>query len=131
MNSLFDSAGLAIVAYADVLANGTTPLVNSGLTVVKSINAGQYAITLPKGKAQVAAPGEAAPRDLIFVQAVQTPLDNTVLSAKVDPTATVNPDGSATFNVAIVNATTFADGAFDIVIFRTVLSTPANPTGPT
>ena len=133
MNTLFDSAGLAIVAYADVLANGSTPLVNSGLTVTKAAAPalGQYAITLPRGKAQVAAPGEAAPRDLVFVQAIQTPLDNSLLTAKVDPTATVNSDGSATFNVAIVNGTTFADGAFDILILRTILSTPANPTGPT
>ena len=36
MNSLFDSAGLAIVAYAEVAADGTSTVNNSGVTTTKT-----------------------------------------------------------------------------------------------
>jgi hypothetical protein len=132
MNTLFDSAGLAIVAYADVLTDGTSPTVNSGIKTAKvPATVGQYTITLPAGTVQSPPAGETAPRDLVFVQPVQTPLNNGILCSKVDPVVTLNSDGSGTFHVAIVDASTFADGAFDILVLRTILPTPSNPSGPT
>ena len=130
MNTLFDSAGLAIVAYAEVLADGTSPSVNSGIGTAKVANTtGQYAITLPSGKTQGPAVAGQYPRDLIFVQPLGA-LTGTPASSKVDPTNVANSDGSGTFNVGLYNGSTLADGAFAIVIFRTVLPTPSSG-GPT
>jgi len=126
MNTLFDSAGLAIVAYAEVLGNGTTPAVNSGITVTKATDVvGHYVITLPSGKAQGSSVSGQYPRDLILTQALVTQSPLPVLSAAPDPNTTINADGSGSFNVYTTQGSTLADGAFSLLILRTLLPTPS------
>jgi len=113
-NALFDSAALAIVAYAEVAADGTSTLINSGVVTART-SLGRYTVTLPADKAQSAA------RDLIFVCPKGT-IDSTPYSHKVD-------DSSATVKeIAIYGGsplTTFADSAFSILILRTTVTPPA------
>ena len=126
MNSLFDAAGLAIVAFAEVLADGSTtlnpgpnavPTANSGVTTTKT-GTGQYTITLPAGKTQ------AEPRDLVFVTP-KGPITSTPYSAKADNSQPVSGvDGSQPINVGIYGGSplaSFADADFSIVIMRTII----------
>jgi hypothetical protein len=125
MNTLFDSAGLAIVAYAEVLANGTSPSLNSGIGTAKVPNTtGQYAITLPSGKVQGPAVAGQYPRDLVIVN----PIGLSATFVTADPTNIPNSDGSGTFLVNVYTGGTLADGQFSVLILRTVLPTPAGNT---
>lgn len=111
MNSLFDSAGLAIVAYAEVLADGTSPNTNSGITTTKTAT-GRYQLTLPADKAQASA------RDLIFVQPLGV-ANNTPVTSRVD-------DSSSTVKgVETCNGSSAADSAFSVLILRTIITPPA------
>jgi hypothetical protein len=117
MNTLFDSAGLAIVAYLEVTgSNGTSTNCNSGVTTTKT-GTGQYDIILPSNKLQ------SSPRDLIFVE-VNGAITSTPYSSKVD-----NADPQ-TKHVGIYGGTapltTFADADFSVVIMRTIVPPPAN-----
>jgi len=108
MNSLFDSAGLAIVAYAEVAVDGSSTVNNSGVTTTKTAS-GTYNVILPADKTQQVG------RDLIFVQANGTgPL-----------TATVSETDPVTKVVETFSGATVADGAFTILILRTIISPPA------
>ncbi len=114
MNSLFDSAGLAIVAYAEVASDGTSTVTNSGVTTTRTA-AGQYTVTLPANKTQ------AASRDLIFVTPKGT-ISSVPYSHKVDDA------GDADKLVAIYGGSplaTFADAAFSILILRTIIPPPS------
>jgi hypothetical protein len=111
MNSLFDSAGLAIVAYAEVLADGTSPNTNSGVGTTKT-GTGRYAILLPADKTQ------AASRDLIFVQALGVPNATPVTSKVEDTTPGVK-------YIEMTNGSTNADSAFSVLILRTIVPPPA------
>jgi hypothetical protein len=125
MNTLFDSAGLAIVAYAEVRADGSSPSTNSGIGTSKvPSTTGQYAITLPSGKVQGSATLDQYPRDLVIVNPIG--LNPTTVAA--DPTNIPNADGSGTFHVNVYSGGTLADGQFSILILRTVLPTPAGNT---
>jgi hypothetical protein len=111
MNALFDSAGLAIVAYAEVLSDGTSPTTNSGVTTTK-LGTGQYRVTLPSGKQQDNA------RDLVFVTPKASPLTSSPLSHAVDDNDPANKD------VAIYGGSplaTFADASFSVLILRTII----------
>jgi hypothetical protein len=114
MNTLFDIAGLAVVAYAEVSADGTSTGTNSGVTTTRT-GAGQYDVVLPATKAQSQA------RDLIFV----TPkgaITSVPYSHKVDDADAV------TKHVAIYGGSplaTFADADFSILILRTIVPPPA------
>jgi len=113
MNSLFDSAGLAIVAYAEVAADGTSTSTNSGVITART-GAGQYTVTLPANKQQNNA------RDLIFVTPKGT-IDSTPFSHKVDDA------DAAVKQVAIYGGqplATFADSAFSVLILRTIVPPP-------
>jgi hypothetical protein len=122
MNSLFDSAGLAIVAYAEVAADGTsvvntthTAAMNSGVTTTKTAT-GTYQVILPADKTQEQS------RDLIFVQ----PNGTTPMFASVDetdPPAPALPGSVKT--VYLSSLATIADGAFTILILRTIIPPPA------
>lgn len=112
MNALFDSAGLAIVAYVSVLADGTSPNTNSGVTTAKTAT-GRYTITLPDGKAQGSA------KDLIFIQP-------TGVASGVPVTSRVDDTTSTTVKaVELTNGTTPTDNAFTALILRTITPTPA------
>jgi hypothetical protein len=114
MNTLFDSAGLAIVAYAEVASDGTSTATNSGVVTTKT-GSGQYTVTLPANKTQDGA------RDLIFV----TPkgaITSSPLSHSVDDSS------AADKKVAIYGGqplATFADSAFSILILRTIIPPPS------
>lgn len=112
MNSLFDSAGLAIVAYAEVAADGTSTATNSGVTTAKTPAVlGTYTVTLPADKTQVDA------RDLIFVQVKGS--GSAPLTAKVEETS------PAVKTVRVSDAASLADGEFSILILRTIVPPPA------
>jgi hypothetical protein len=111
MNCLFDSAGLAIVAYAEVVgSSGASTSTNSGVTTARVV-AGQYTVTLPADKAQYPA------RDLIFVQVKGT--GTGPVAAKVDDT------DPAIKTVRTSDATTLVDADFSILILRTIVPPPA------
>jgi hypothetical protein len=113
-NPLFDSAGLAIVAYAEVAANGTSTVTNSGVTTTK-VGTGVYTVTLPPGKTQLAS------RDLIFVQPITS-------VAFVPTSSSVDDRDPAVKGVQIYVGsplTTTADCAFSILILRTIVPPPA------
>jgi len=123
-NTLFDSAGLAIVAYAEVMADGTTIVstaagsaANSGVTTTR-FGAGQYGLILPEGLTQ------SQTRDMVFV----TPngvVDSTPYSAKAETDIPpVTPDGAQTIKVGIYGGSpiaTFADSGFAILVLRTII----------
>ena len=110
-SALFDAAGLAIVAYAEVSGtDGSSVATNSGVVTTKT-GGGQYDVTLPATKAQSGA------RDLIFITP-KGPITSTPYSHKVDD---ADP---AVKHVAIYGGaplTTFADCDFSILILRTII----------
>jgi len=113
-STLFDTAGLAIVAYADVASNGTSTATNSGVTTTQT-GTGQYDVILPATKAQDQS------RDLIFVTPKGT-ITSTPYSHKVDDSDPV------TKHVAIYGGSplaTFANCDFSVLILRTVIPPPA------
>ena len=108
MNPLFDSAGLAIVAYADVAADGTSTVTNSGVTTTKTAT-GTYNVILPADKTQNNAP------DLFVV----TP------KGSVQRSANVNDATDAIKTAQMYSGGSLADGEFDIIILRTIVPPPA------
>jgi hypothetical protein len=118
MQTLYDNAGLAVVAYGEVLADGTSPNLNSGVTTART-SAGLYTITLPANKLQ------SGVRDLMFV----TPkgaITATPFSHKIDDS------DPAVKQVAIYGGaplTTFADSEFSFVIFRSIVNPPTGSPG--
>ena len=119
MQTLYDSAGMAIVAYGEVLADGTSPNQNSGVATAK-LGTGQYTITLPASKLQ------SGSRDSLVVTPKAAPLTSSPLSHAVDDS------DPAVKKVAIYGQspmTTFADAAFNFIIFRTIVTPPAGSPG--
>jgi hypothetical protein len=110
MNALFDSAALAIVAYADVASDGTSTVTNSGVTTTKT-STGVYSVTLPSDKTQATA------RDLIFVQPMG--------SGSSPRTSLVDDSSTTTKVVRITDGSSLADGEFKILILRTIVPPPA------
>jgi hypothetical protein len=113
MQTLYDIAGLAVVAYAEVLADGTSPNVNSGVTTART-GLGLYTVTLPAGKLQ------SGSRDLMFVTPKGT-LSPMPYSHKIDDS------DPAIKRVAIYGGaplTTYADSEFSVLILRTILTPP-------
>jgi hypothetical protein len=114
MQNLYDIAGLAIVAYGEVLADGTSPNLNSGVVTGKT-GTGQFTVTLPANKQQ------SGTRDLMFVCPKGT-LTATPFSHKIDDS------DPAIKRVAIYGGsplTTLADCEFSFVIFRSIVQPPA------
>lgn len=112
----FDTAGLAVVAYAEVIgATGASTNTNSGVTTTR-ISTGQYSLTLPANQQQ------SGSRDLIFV----TPkgaITSEPYTHKVDDTTSV-----ATKYIAIYGGsplTSYADSDFSVLILRTTITPPA------
>lgn len=108
----FDSAGLAFVAYAEVLADGTSPNTNSGVTTSRTAT-GLYTVTLDANKQQAGA------RDLIFV----TPKGN----LGVPKSHAVDDSSAATKVVAIYGGApilSYADADFSVLICRTTIQPP-------
>jgi hypothetical protein len=112
MNALFDSAALAIVAYAEVAIDGFSTATNSGITTSK-IGTGTYTLTLPANLTQVIG------RDLTIVQ-ITTPVGVPTTAVGSVVTETSN----SVKQVQIVDGSTFVDGAFDVLILRTIVPPP-------
>lgn len=114
-SNIFDVAGLAIVAYAEVLADGTSPNTNSGVTTSK-VGTGQYSVTLGANQQQSSA------RDLIFVTPKGTNLSTPLSHA-------VNDSNPATKVIVIYGGSpimSYADAEFSVLILRTTIQPPAN-----
>lgn len=115
MQTLYDVAGLAIVAYGEVLADGTSPNMNSGVGTART-GAGQYTVTLPANKLQ------SGNRDIMVVTPKQVSTDPTPVSHSID-------DTSATIKrISIYRGAplaTFGDAEFSFIIFRTIVTPPA------
>lgn len=115
-STLFDSAGLAIVAYAQVDgatgSSAPTALANSGVSTTR-ISAGVYQVDLPTALTQ------SLSRDLIFVQAKQT----TALASPADRMAVLFELDAQHKLVKIFQGggTTALDSDFNVLVLRTVL----------
>lgn len=106
-STLFDSAGLAVVAFAEVVgATGASVDTNSGVSTTRTA-AGTYTVTLPAGKSQ------SNSKDLIFVQTLG--VGTAPLTAKVSTASTADVK-----TIYVSDATTLADGDFSILILRTI-----------
>ena len=119
-STLFDSAGLAIVAYAQVDgsdgSSSSTALANSGVTTTKvPFTTGDYLIQLST------ALGQDPSRDLIFVQ----PTVEVKTDKPYPPSALVVDGDDYTKEVLIGtlngSGTTALDCDFNILILRTIL----------
>ena len=119
-STLFDSAGLAIVAYAQVDgsdgSSNSTALANSGVTTTKvPFTTGDYLIQLST------ALGQDPSRDLIFVQ----PTVEVKTDQPYPPSALVVDGDDYTKEVLIGtlngSGTTALDCDFNILILRTIL----------
>ena len=121
-STLFDSAGLAIVAYAQVNgatgSSSSTALANSGVTTTKvPATIGQYLVNLST------ALGQDPSRNLIFVQAAipaTSPFYSTALANNIPASLAVDVD-NYTKLVLLGTGTTAIDCGFDILVLRTIL----------
>lgn len=115
-STLFDSAGLAIVAYAEVIGTtGASTNTNSGVVTTR-IATGLYSVTLPANLQQ------SSSRDLIFVTPKGS-ITSDAYSYKVDDTVSV-----ATKYIAIYGGSpvlSYADSDFSVLILRTTITPPA------
>ena len=125
MNSLYDSAGLAIVAYVEVASDGTSVVntthlaaMNSGVTTTR-LSTGLFQVILPSDKTQ------SPTRDLIFVQPYGTTVTGplTAVIDETNPPAPALPGSVKT--VTLFQGATVADGAFTVLILRTIVPPPA------
>jgi hypothetical protein len=101
-----DQASVAEVAYVQVLADGSSPNLNSGVTTART-GTGVYTVTLP--------PGEGQTYDLIFVQ---------VVGAGPRGYSTNVEDTSPTVKTVYISAgpSNPVDIAFSLQIIRSTLS---------
>ena len=123
-STLFDSAGLAIVAYAQVdgatgQSEGTTGLANSGVYTTR-VTTGIYDVYLPTNLSQDLS------RDLIFVQPKTTPgttsirLGFRVAADLFEVNATLKQVQMIGVGGAVA-ASTAIDSDFDVLVLRTIL----------
>jgi hypothetical protein len=105
----FDSVGIAIAAYAEVLADGTSPNMNSDVVTAR-LSAGLYTVTLPANHGI----------DDARMQAIVTP-KGTITGVPVS--CSVDDSDPLVKRVAMYSGsplTTLADHAFNILIVRTI-----------
>jgi hypothetical protein len=118
MFAKFDTAVLGIVAYAKILADGSStvnsggqpgPSSTTGIVTTKTAT-GIYTMTLPTAEGQSS--------DVILATARPTTTGSIAFAVEaIDTSATTK-----TFCVS--QGSTLADAPFDVVIFRTTLPTP-------
>ena len=125
MNALFDSAALAIVAYAHVDGQtGASTVTNSGVLTSKSTTlAGRYTVALQTAMSQ------ANCKDFVLVQptAFTGPSD----SGYVNPIASLVIDSQSTTKQICLGAgaSTAVDCSFSLIILRTTIPTPLDQNG--
>ena len=130
MNALFDSAALAIVAYAHVDgATGASTVTNSGVTTTKlgGPGTGSYSVALQTAMSQ------ANCKDFVLVQptAFTGPADG----GYTQPIGSLVLDSQLTTKTVLLGVgSTTVDCSFSIIILRTTIPTPldqnGNQTGP-
>ena len=110
----FDQHGLAVIAYAQVKADGTTPGLNSGLVITNPAN-GIYQCVLPAE--------EDPERTLIFIQPfIDGIIGGIMISKYAFGTANGGPDAGRTIEVQFTNAAgVFTDHAFNLLVLRSVV----------
>ena len=122
MNALFDSAALAIVAYAHVDGNtGASTVTNSGVITSRNTT-GQYIVALQTAMSQ------ANCKDFVLVQptAFTGPAD----SGYIVPVASLVIDSQSTTKQINLGAlSTAVDCSFSIIILRTTIPTPLDQNG--
>lgn len=123
MNALFDSAALAIVAYAHVDGNtGASTVTNSGVITSRNTT-GQYIVALQTAMSQ------ANCKDFVLVQptAFTGPAD----SGYIVPVASLVIDSQSTTKQICLGAgaSTAVDCSFSIIILRTTIPTPLDQNG--
>ncbi len=111
----YDSAGLAVVGYAQVRADASTPDCNSGLTITKT-GTGSYSLQLPP----VGSDTQTLQQDNSRILISAIPIDSIPGSLRVINSAPnvrtivfTDPDGG------------LADAAFHLIVFRTLVPPPA------
>ena len=119
--SAFDSANVAVVAYAEVVgADGNSTATNSGVLTTR-LSQGRYAVAFITSLGQT----QRSDRDLIFVQPKSTLLSIPIGLARC---ARVKDDYEATKIVEIVDpvagTATCVDSDFSILILRTQIPPP-------
>ena len=125
MNALFDSAALAIVAYAHVDGQtGASTVTISGVLTSKSTTlAGRYTVALQTAMSQ------ANCKDFVLVQptAFTGPAD----SGYIVPVACLVIDSQSTTKQICLGAgaSTAVDCSFSIIILRTTIPTPLDQNG--
>ena len=125
MNALFDSAALAIVAYAHVDGDtGASTVTNSGVLTSKSTTlAGRYTVALQTAMSQ------ANCKDFVLVQptAFTGPAD----SGYIVPVASLVIDSQSTTKQICLGAgaSTAVNCSFSIIILRTTIPTPLDQNG--
>lgn len=122
MNALFDSAALAIVAYAHVDGQtGASTVTNSGVITSRNTT-GQYIVALQTAMSQ------ANCKDFVLVQptAFTGPSD----SGYVYPIGSLVIDSqSTTKQISLGVGSTAVDCSFSIIILRTTIPTPLDQNG--
>lgn len=125
---MFDQAKLAVVAYAEVLADGTSPATNSGISTTRTA-LGSYALDLPVASPNQVGLQQFSDRDLIFVQPLNATVAGIAATAVNDATATVPATpGSRKLVFLGISPTTAVDCGFSVLILRTL--TPPTLGGP-
>jgi len=119
-------ANLGIVGYARVKMDGSTPNINSGLTITR-IGMGQYNIVLPGAPPPPDEPlqegQQVAHQDLIFI---------TPLLTLPPPAFCISDEPNDYTRVVLFTntpSTQSQDTEFDILVLRTVLSAPLDANG--
>ena len=114
-STLFDSAGLAIVAYAQVdgltgNSENTSGLANSGIYTTR-LGPGKYLIQMST------AIGQDPSRDLIFVQ----PTTNSTPTLRPSSIVEDADDYNKIVSIGDAIGTTAIDCSFDVLVLRTIL----------
>ena len=115
-STLFDSAGLAVVAYAQVKGSdgsseNSTALANSGIYTTR-LSRGQYLVQMST------ALGQDPSRDLIFVQPTQS---TTTIGFRPSSIVVDVDDYNKEVSLGDAIGTTAIDCNFDVLILRTIL----------
>lgn len=108
----FDQAGMSVVAYAQVAADGTSGVCNSGISTSRvAPGSGSYYIDLPAGKL------EADANVFFSIESI-----GNITMHNITPMGA--PD-QRRYLVAFLDPTgTSVDTAFTIIVYRTLLASP-------
>jgi len=127
---LFSGTNIATVAYVEVLSDGTSPNVNSGVETAHP-NPGEYTVTLPANDAQpsVASSPSSGGGGAMYIVC---PKGSTPCSFAVEDTASPPPAGVANGRVKTIRFESGGspfDTDFDFIVLRPTITAPAGGPG--